>query len=104
MGEIIGTRLYSWDKSNPEIPAEDDRSMVEIIIKLIGDELSKTGDRVLIEEAENPGFESPHRYHKRMLSEVLPWARRIGKALVDKCGIKPGNTLILVSLQSYLIY
>ena len=94
MGELIGTRLYSWDKSTPAIPAEDGRSMVEIIVSLIEAELAKTGDRVLIEEAENPGYESPHRYHRRMLSEVLPWARRIGTALVDKCGIKPGIRIV----------
>lgn len=91
MGEVRGTRLYSWDKSTPAIPAEDGKSMVDIVVSLVEAELANSGDRVLIEEAENPGFESPHRHQKRMLSEVLPLAKQIATALADKCGLKPGR-------------
>ena len=90
MNKIIGKKLFSTLGEPQDIPEGSD-TLIERLCKLIEAELSSTGDRIVLVEADNPGFESPHGTKSRSLSEIIPAARRIATALVKKCKLEIGK-------------
>ena len=91
MNKVIGKRLFSTNGDKPVSVPEYGPTIVDRLIAFIENELAESGDRVFIMEAENLGFKSPHNKKVRLLSEVIPTARRIASVLVNNFNLSIGR-------------
>lgn len=96
MAKIVDNVLYSWDETVAAVTSEiGKKSVIQVLLDAIRNELSKKGDRkAVIEAVPNAG----HRTQVRMLSEFEPESILLANALL-RDGLEKGD-VVQISLHN----
>lgn len=86
--KVLSSRNVLPDEK--KYPTLTNDHFLDTLVHYVNDELNGQGDKIVLEEIENPDFPSKHLRSRRKLSELLPVSSQIAQSLM-KNGLKPGD-------------